>query len=163
MPNLYITVKSISWGTFWVACAPEVELKCKCPAMLMRDSLRNFLYDAGLPSRRSFSSLLASLLSRRSCFSISALIRLDSFASSLRQQAIMESKVITAWAEKPVWQGEPGYTSHKISNKWNPLQTIVGLNKVCPNAGNWALQACCRIWPSLPMVKLLSSVKYLTV
>lgn len=51
-----------------------------------------------LPSRSSFSSLLASLLSRRSCFSISALIRLDSFASSLRQQAIMESKVITAWA-----------------------------------------------------------------
>lgn len=50
------------------------------------------------PSSSSFSSLLASLLSRRSCFSISALIRLDSFASSLRQQAIMESKVIPAWA-----------------------------------------------------------------
>lgn len=75
---------------------------------------RDFLDDAGLPSRRSFSSLLASLLSRRSCFSISALIRLDSFASSLRQQAIMESKVITAWAEKPVWQGEPGYTSQMV-------------------------------------------------
>ncbi len=62
----------------------------------VRQVCETFLHDAGLPSRSSFSSLLASLLSRRSCFSISALIRLDSFASSLRQQAIMESKVITA-------------------------------------------------------------------
>lgn len=114
MPNLYSTIKSISWGTFWVACTPEAKLKCKCHPC-QSYSLRIFLNDAGLPKRRSFSSLLASLLSRRSCFSISALIRLDSFASSLRQQAIMESKVITAWAEKPVWQGEPGYTSHKMS------------------------------------------------
>lgn len=59
----------------------------------------NHLCDhAHLPKSSSFSSLRASLLSRRSCFSISALIRLDSFASSLRQQAIMGSKVITAWA-----------------------------------------------------------------
>lgn len=46
------------------------------------------------PSSSSFSSRRASRLSRRSCFSISALIRLDSFTSSLRQHAIMDSRVI---------------------------------------------------------------------
>lgn len=47
-----------------------------------------------VPSRSSFNSRLASRLSRRSCLSISALIRFDSLASSLRQQAIIDSKVI---------------------------------------------------------------------
>ena len=41
-----------------------------------------------LPNNRSFSSFLASLLSFRSCLSISALIRFCSFCSSLRQHAI---------------------------------------------------------------------------
>ena len=58
-----------------------------------------------LPNRSSFSSLLASLLSRRSCLSISALIRFDSFASSLKQQAIMDSKVITAKCKSPIYIG----------------------------------------------------------
>lgn len=54
-----------------------------------------------IPSSSSFSSLLESRLSRRSCLSISALIRLDSFASSLRQQAIMDSSVILPWCRRP--------------------------------------------------------------
>lgn len=80
-----------------------------------------------LPSRRSFSSLLASLLSRRSCFSISALIRLDSFASSLRQQAIMESKVITAWAGKsPFYTGRRAapHTKYQI-NIPSPCKSVI--------------------------------------
>lgn len=44
-----------------------------------------------LPNNKSFNSLLASLLSFRSCFSISVLIRFCSFASSLRQHAIFIS------------------------------------------------------------------------
>ncbi len=48
-----------------------------------------------LPSKRSLSSRLESRLSLRSCLSISALILLDSFASSVMQQAIMDSRVIT--------------------------------------------------------------------
>ncbi|MEQ2167550.1 hypothetical protein GOODEAATRI_005236, partial [Goodea atripinnis] len=47
-----------------------------------------------LPRSNSFSSRRASLLSRRSCRSISSLIRLASFASSVRQHAIMDSRVI---------------------------------------------------------------------
>ncbi len=47
-----------------------------------------------VPSSSSFNSRLESRLSRRSCFSISELIRFDSLASSLRQQAIIDSKVI---------------------------------------------------------------------
>lgn len=162
MPNLYSNIESISWGTFWVACTPGTQLKCHpCQSY----SLRNLLNDAGLPKRRSFSSRLASLLSRRSCFSISALIRLDSFASSLRQQAIMESKVITAWAEKPVWQGEPGYTSHKMSQKNETLCETIRFKKFETQSSVFDLKmlaAWCRIWPSSPMLKLLSSIKYLT-
>ena len=41
-----------------------------------------------LPSKRSFSSFLASLLSFLNCLSISALILFCSFCSSLKQQAI---------------------------------------------------------------------------
>lgn len=48
------------------------------------------------PSSSSFSSRRASRLSLRSCFSISALMRFDSFTSSLRQQAIMDSRVMVA-------------------------------------------------------------------
>lgn len=44
-------------------------------------------------------------MSRRSCLSISALIRFDSFASSLRQQAIMDSRVIP-----PLSCGSPDQT-----------------------------------------------------
>lgn len=47
-----------------------------------------------LPRSNSFSSRRASLLSRRSCLSISSLIRRASFASSLRQHAMMDSRVI---------------------------------------------------------------------
>lgn len=52
------------------------------------------LAQPSLPRSNSFSSRRASLLSRRSCLSISSLIRLASFASSLRQHAIMDSRVI---------------------------------------------------------------------
>lgn len=55
-----------------------------------------------IPRRSNFSSLLESRLSRRSCLSISALIRFDSFASSLRQQAIMDSRVIPSGFGSPV-------------------------------------------------------------
>lgn len=48
-------------------------------------------------------------MSRRSCLSISALIRFDSFASSLRQQAIMDSRVIPSGFGSPV-STEPGNT-----------------------------------------------------
>lgn len=44
-------------------------------------------------------------MSRRSCLSISALIRFDSFASSLRQQAIMDSRVIPSSFGSPVKTG----------------------------------------------------------
>lgn len=47
-----------------------------------------------VPSRSSLSSRRASFLSRRSCRSISSLIRRASFASSLRQHAMMESSVM---------------------------------------------------------------------
>lgn len=46
-------------------------------------------------------------MSRRSCLSISALIRFDSFASSLRQQAIMDSRVIPSALGSPA-HTEPG-------------------------------------------------------
>lgn len=46
------------------------------------------------PSSSSFSSRRASRLSRRSCLSISSLIRRASLASSLRQHAMMDSRVI---------------------------------------------------------------------
>lgn len=72
-----------------------------------------------LPNRSSFSSLLASLLSRRSCLSISALIRFDSFASSLKQQAIMDSKVITAKCKSPIYIGT---TQKKNTAKWKASQ-----------------------------------------
>lgn len=105
-------------------CTPEVE-----PCQRSETDGPTSSNHSDSPSRSSFSSLLASLLSRRSCFSISELIRLASFASSLRQQAIMESKVITAWAEKPVGQGggEAGYTSRKAANKWSWAE---GFNKL---------------------------------
>lgn len=93
-----------------------------------------------IPSSSSFSSRLASLLSRRSCFSISALMRLDSFASSLRQQAIMASKDITTWAEKP---------SHGKLTGW----TKTRCNKLLPPA----------VLTLLVGVKLLSAIKYVTV
>lgn len=54
-----------------------------------------------LPRSNSFSSRRASLLSRRSCLSISSLIRLASFASSLRQHAIMDSRVIFSQLTHP--------------------------------------------------------------
>jgi len=47
-----------------------------------------------VPSRSSLSSRRASFLSRRSFRSISSLIRRASFASSLRQHAMMESSVM---------------------------------------------------------------------
>lgn len=56
-----------------------------------------------LPRSNSFSSRRASLLSRRSCRSISSLIRRASFASSLRQHAIMDSRVILS----PLYQNKP--------------------------------------------------------
>lgn len=55
-----------------------------------------------IPRRRSLSSLLASRLSRRSCLSISALILFDSLASSLKQQAIIDSSVIAAVVQKKI-------------------------------------------------------------
>lgn len=129
---------------------------------------------ADLPSRSSFSSLLASLLSRRSCFSISALIRLDSFASSLRQQAIMESKVITAWAggKKARLRRGVGLTPHtkyQIKKKRKKKKASCVHNSPIPTGYIQtlimeldSLAAWCRLWPPLLMAKLLSSVKYLT-
>lgn len=64
-----------------------------------------------VPSSRSLSSRRESFLSRRSVLSISSLIRFASFASSLRQHAIMESRVMPLSETKrsgslvPVWVG----------------------------------------------------------
>lgn len=140
-------------------CTPEVE-----PCQRSETDGPTSSNHSDSPSRSSFSSLLASLLSRRSCFSISELIRLASFASSLRQQAIMESKVITAWAEKPVGQGggEAGYTSRKAANKWSWAE---GFNKL-PRRGQPQSHALVSFQkpgdPHRRWSKLLSSVKYLT-
>lgn len=62
---------------------------------MIRICLMNVLLPLSpVPRSSSFSSLRASRLSRRSCLSISALILLDSFASSLRQHAMTESRVM---------------------------------------------------------------------
>lgn len=93
------------------------------------------------PSRSSLSSLLASLLSRRSCFSISELIRLASFASSLRQQAIMESKVITAWKARLTGGGCRGGGSSRAA----PRTVSVEWSRAWKFATRWS----CR-WGATP-------------
>ena len=49
-----------------------------------------------LPSNKSFNSRLASLLSRRSCRSISWLMRFCSFASSDKQHSMLDSLLINS-------------------------------------------------------------------
>lgn len=95
---------------------------------------------SNLPSNSSFSSRLVSLLSLRSCFSISALIRLDSFASSLRQQAITESKAINM-----SWKGFA-----RTFNRINKAE----MQQVAP-------ASFCRLTFCVG-VKLLSTIKYIT-
>jgi len=54
-------------------------------------------YEGGdLPSNKSFNSRLASLLSRRSCRSISWLMRFCSFASSDKQHSMLDSLLINS-------------------------------------------------------------------
>lgn len=80
-------------------------------------------FSCHIPRSSNFSSLLESRLSRRSCLSISALIRFDSFASSLRQQAIMDSRVIPSGFSSPVKTG-PDHTRTRFQLMPSPQSSL---------------------------------------
>lgn len=93
-----------------------------------------------LPRSNSFSSRRASLLSRRSCLSISSLIRRASFASSLRQHAIIDSRVIVDlffFSFSTQFRFLPSYWVIQISHSSGRGLKIRGLwmSKKRPHAG----------------------------
>ncbi len=67
------------------------ELKGKCNALTFRAVHQKHIIN--IPSNSNFNSRRASLLSLRSCFSISWFIRFCSLASSLKQHAMFMSNI----------------------------------------------------------------------
>lgn len=125
-----------TYAQFW--------LRPHCPAVASRvlsprdQSARAARFAAGvqigrrdaLPRSSSFSSRRASLLSRRSCLSISSLILLASFASSLRQHAIMDSRVILSVATRaPLAFSSP--------SRVHSSARIIGVNGRKRDGGPW--------------------------
>lgn len=78
-------------------------------------------------------------MSRRSCLSISALIRFDSFASSLRQQAIMDSRVIPSGFGSPVYTGPDKYLPTVSAYPESPVLASTSGEEVVCRAGRTGL------------------------